>query len=213
MKYAAAIASLALIASCAGPYPGGEFNPREAGSALDTGGFGNPTMNNRLVMTGQRSAAINLAQRFAADVPTTINFEFNSAVLDGAARQALREQANFIAQFPEARFRVFGHTDAVGSNAYNQRLGLARANAAVRYLTSLGISRARLEAVVSFGETQPIIVTQNRERRNRRTVTEVSGFVQNHPTVMQGKYAEIVFREYVESATALTDTAETETGE
>ena len=49
-----------------------------------------------------------------------------------------------------------------------------------------------------------MIYTQDRERRNRRTVTEVSGFVENHPTVLQGKYAEIVFREYVESATEAT---------
>ena len=68
------------------------------------------------------------------------------------------------------------------------------------YLTSLGISRSRLEALVSFGETQPLIVTQGRERRNRRTVTEVSGFVQGHPSLLDGKYAEVIYREYVASA-------------
>ena len=62
------------------------------------------------------------------------------------------------------------------------------------------MSRSRLEAVVSFGETQPIIVTEGQERRNRRTVTEVSGFVKSNPTVMNGKYAEVVFREYIASA-------------
>jgi peptidoglycan-associated lipoprotein len=40
------------------------------------------------------------------------------------------------------RFRVFGHTDKVGSNGYNQKLGLRRAQAAVAYLSSLGISLA-----------------------------------------------------------------------
>ncbi|MEM1234444.1 MAG: OmpA family protein [Pseudomonadota bacterium] len=211
MKYVAAIAGLAVLASCGGQSD--RFNQREAGSILDSGGFGNPTMNNMLVMTGQRSAAIDLSQRFAAQVPTTINFAFNSAQLDATARQVLRQQALFIKQFPEVRFRVFGHADAVGSTAYNQRLGLRRANAAVRYLSSQGISRSRLEAVVSFGETQPLIVSEGRERANRRTVTEVSGFVQSHPTVMQGKYAEIVWREYVESAIEATTSAESETGE
>ena len=70
----------------------------------------------------------------------------------------------------------------------------------MRYLTSLGISRSRLEAVASFGETQPLIVTQGRERRNRRTVTEVSGFVARHPQVLDGKYAEIIYRDYIASA-------------
>ena len=195
MKYTAALAGLALLAACTSSEQVTDFNQREAGATLDEGGFGNPNMNNFLVMTGQRSAAIDLGLRFAAEVPTTITFAFNSAVLDATARQVLRQQADFIRQFPEVRFRVFGHTDAVGSNAFNQRLGLRRANAAVAFLSAQGIPRSRLEAVVSFGETQPLIATQDRERRNRRTVTEVSGFVQNHPTVMQGKYAAVVIRE------------------
>ena len=53
---------------------------------------------------------------------------------------------------------------------------------------------------MSLGETQPLIVTQGRERRNRRTVTEVSGFVQSNPTVLDGKYAQIIYRDYVQSA-------------
>jgi hypothetical protein len=98
------------------------------------------------------------------------------------------------------RFRVYGHTDAVGSDSFNKSLGMRRAQAVVAFLTSQGVSRSRLEAVASFGETQPLIVTQGRERRNRRTVTEVSGFVQSHPIIMDGKYAEVVYREYINSA-------------
>ena len=70
----------------------------------------------------------------------------------------------------------------------------------VAYLSTLGVSRSRLEAVVSYGETQPLVVTQGRERRNRRTVTEVSGFVKGHPTVLDGKYAQIIYRDYIASA-------------
>ena len=175
---------------------------REAGALVDTGQFGNSTANNTLIMTGERQYTFDLANRFASEVMTTVNFAFNSSQLDAGARDTLREQARWIRQFPEIRFRVYGHTDAVGSNAYNKRLGLARANAVVHFLVSQGISRSRLEAVVSFGETQPLIVTQGRERRNRRTVTEVSGFVQSHPTVLDGKYAQIIYRDYVESAAA-----------
>lgn len=173
---------------------------RELGSEVDKGQFGNATMNNTLIQTGEMSYTVALAERFAAEVPDTINFAFNSAELSDEARAILQKQANFIRQFPEVRFRVFGHTDKVGSNAYNQRLGLRRAKAAVAYLTSLGISRSRLEAVVSYGETRPIIATNEAEVRNRRTVTEVSGFVKSHPLVLNGKYAEIIWREYVNSA-------------
>ena len=174
---------------------------RELGSEVDKGQFGNATMNNTLIQTGEISYTVALAERFAAEVPDTINFAFNSAELSDEARAILSKQAGFIRQFPEVRFRVVGHTDKVGSNSYNQRLGLRRAQAAVSYLSSLGISRSRLEAVGSYGETQPIIQTQDPEVRNRRTVTEVSGFVGSHPLVLNGKYAQIIWRDYIISGT------------
>jgi outer membrane protein OmpA-like peptidoglycan-associated protein len=173
---------------------------REAGYEVDVGTFGDATMNNTLVMNGERDYAVSLAQRFEREIPTTVNFEFDSYLLDGEAQQVLDRQADWIRQFPEVKFKVFGFTDAVGTNAYNNRLGQRRANAVVRYLSSRGISRSRLEALVSYGETRPVIDTPNRERQNRRSVTEVAGFVKRHPTVLDGKYAEVVYREYVSSA-------------
>jgi outer membrane protein OmpA-like peptidoglycan-associated protein len=175
---------------------------REAGATMSSHVFGAATVNNTLIQTGQKQYTFDLANRFASEVMTTVNFAFNSATLDAGAQEILREQAAWIRQFPEVRFKVYGHTDAVGSSAYNKRLGLSRAHAVVNYLASQGIDKSRLEAVVSFGETQPLIVTQGRERRNRRTVTDVSGFVEGNPLVMDGKYAQIVYRDYVRSAEA-----------
>ncbi|MEM6483310.1 MAG: OmpA family protein [Pseudomonadota bacterium] len=172
----------------------------EAGFLTAPASVGTATANNQLAMISSEGAVLALANRFAEEVTPTVNFEFDSAVLDEQARAALRDQANWIKQFPEIRFRVYGHTDLVGSPSYNKGLGQRRANAAVAYLVGQGISRSRLEAVVSFGETQPLIVTQGRERRNRRTVTEVRGFVKNHPIAIDGKYMEVVHREYLESA-------------
>ena len=188
------LAGLALLAlaSC----DVAKFN-RELGSEVDEGNFGNSTMNNTMLMTGQLEATEALANRFANEVPSTITFAFNSAALSESARATLRGQAKWIRQFPEVRFRVYGHTDLVGSDGYNKALGLRRAKAAVAYLVSQGIGGARLEAVASFGKTRPVVQTSGPEERNRRTVTEVSGFVDNHPTVLNGKYAAVIFREYV----------------
>lgn len=191
-----ALVSTALVAC---DTPAGRFNG-EAGGVVDEGGFGNPTLTNHLLNTGQLSVAENLSRRFNSEVTPMVNFEFNKADLDATAQRILLEQANWIRQFPEVRFRVYGHTDLVGSNGYNKALGLRRARAVVAFFVAQGISRSRLEAVASFGETQPLVVTSSRERRNRRTVTEVTGFVQGNPLILNGKYAALSHRQYITTA-------------
>ena len=79
---------------------------QEAGSVVDGGNFGNANMHNQLVMTGQRSYVENLSNRFSNEVLSTVNFAFNSSQLDAEAQATLREQARWIRQFPEVRFRV-----------------------------------------------------------------------------------------------------------
>ncbi|MBF9043260.1 OmpA family protein [Rhodobacterales bacterium HKCCE4037] len=191
----AGMGSTLALSACTGTYP--VETGRPLGSELDeAGNFGDPTRQNIGVHNGDINYAALLGERFAAEVPTTINFAFNSAELDATARNILAQQAHFIRAFPEVRFSVYGHTDAVGSNAYNQRLGLRRAREAVNYLVFQGVNRGRLQALVSLGETQPIVPTEMEERRNRRTVTEVSGFVQTSDLVLDGRYAEIIYRNY-----------------
>ena len=172
----------------------------EAGSEVDEGNFGQPTMINTMAMT-EGDATLAVGRRFEAEVTTTVTFAFNRSDLSAAAMATLDRQAAWIRQFPEVRFRVYGHTDLVGSDAYNYALGLRRARAVVAYLASQGISTSRLEAVVSFGETRPVIHVSTPEQRNRRTVTEVSGFAGGYAAKLNGKYAAVIFREYVESAT------------
>lgn len=178
----------------------------EAGTRVNEGNFGKPTLNNTLAQAayaGQGGLVVDLARKFAKDVPTMINFDFNSAKLDTEARKTLMGQADWIKQFPDLKFKVYGHTDLVGSSAYNQRLGLRRANAAVAFLVKQGISIERLEAVASFGETQPLVVTEGRERKNRRTVTEVDGFARAYVgDDLDGKYAHLVYQTYVSTLVA-----------
>ena len=195
MRFGLILAAALAMAGCT--------SDREVGADYEGGGFGNATMNNTLMMSGERNIAISLTKKFAADVQNTVNFAFNSSTLDGQAQEILRRQADWIKQFPEVRFRVYGHTDLVGSDAYNKALGLRRAQAVVAFLTSQGISRARLEAVVSFGKTQPLVYTQAPNEQNRRTVTEVSGLMARTPQLLNGKYAEVIFREYVSGATQI----------
>jgi peptidoglycan-associated lipoprotein len=172
---------------------------KEAGIGLDEGGFGNPTMHNSMLQSGQISLAEVMTRRFHAEVPSMVNFAFDSAEISQEARGILQMQARWMKQFPELRYTIYGHTDLVGSTAYNRRLGQRRADAVATVLVSFGVPRRSIIAVVSRGQTQPLIATQGYEPANRRTVTEVSGLVRR-ATAMQGQYAQIIQREFITSA-------------
>lgn len=178
----------------------------QAGAEVDEGNFGQPTMINAMAMRGEGDATQLLGHRFASEVNTTVTFAFNRAELTPDAMQILARQAAWIKQFPEVRFSVYGNTDLVGSEAYNKGLGLRRAQASVAYLVAQGVSRSRLQALVSYGKTRPVVNTQGPEERNRRTVTAVSGFGKGYSGLLNGKYAAIIMREYVDSATRTTAT-------
>lgn len=84
-----------------------------------------------------------------------ITFEYNSDRLTTAAMRNLDEFATALRHpaLRGTRFTVEGHTDATGSDAYNQDLSERRAQAAVEYLAGKGIARDRLQSR-GFGETQ-----------------------------------------------------------
>jgi peptidoglycan-associated lipoprotein len=124
-----------------------------------------------------RDQLIDLNTRFRQDVPVIVTFDFDRDVLRPEARAILDRQAVWIQQYPGLRFSVFGHTDLVGSLDYNFGLAKRRADAVVNYLLQRGVSQSQLESVVSFGMTQPVIDIRTAEERNRRAVTEVSGFL------------------------------------
>ncbi len=143
-----------------------------------------------------RIRALNEAFRAAAK--DTVTFEFNRIALDSSARAALDQQVTWLKANQHVRMTVVGHADRVGTDAYNDRLGLRRAKAVVAYLARHGISRGRLDAVESRGEREPVVDTEERERRNRRTVTSVAGFERHYVgDGLDGIYAARVYQTYV----------------
>lgn len=186
-----AAASVLLTAGCLDP----------AGSMKNEGTFADAATSNQFAQTAylEPGAALqSLDEQFRRATPTMINFEFDRSVLGAEAKAILRGQAAWMKGFPQVRFTVYGHTDLVGSTGYNNSLGQRRAQAAVNYLVSQGVPRKNLIAVVSKGESEPLINTQDRERLNRRTVTAVSGFVKGYiGDDFDGKVAVRVYNAYV----------------
>src|SRR3954469_16700895 len=68
-----------------------------------------------------------------------INFEFNSSILSDGYPSLLR-LAELLSQHRDYKVKVTGHTDYVGSAAYNDRLALKRADAVKAFLVKYGVA-------------------------------------------------------------------------
>ncbi|MBI3301269.1 MAG: OmpA family protein [Deltaproteobacteria bacterium] len=84
-----------------------------------------------------------------------INFDFDKSNIKREFMPVLDEAAQILKDNPNVKVTVEGHTDSIGSDAYNQRLSERRANAVKKYLVSKGVAADRLDAV-GRGESQPI---------------------------------------------------------
>ena len=102
-----------------------------------------------------------------------VSFEYASARLSTAAQANLREFAKGIADpdLQSASFVIEGHTDGIGSIAYNQRLSEDRAQAVTEFLVSLGVDRNRLKTV-GYGKTRPKVTDIN-DPSNRRVESKL----------------------------------------
>ncbi|HEX8656557.1 MAG TPA: OmpA family protein, partial [Hymenobacter sp.] len=77
---------------------------------------------------------------------------------------------------PKISIELSSHTDQRGKNVYNQKLSQQRAQAAVDYIVSKGIDKARITAK-GYGESRPIVANPKSEadyQRNRRTEFRVT---------------------------------------
>lgn len=105
-----------------------------------------------------------------------VNFAFNSAQLLPDARDVLKNLGTALTDptLRGARFRLAGHTDGQGGDAYNQRLSLARARSVAEYLEQQhGITRTRL-LVEGYGKRRLLYPAEPLNALNRRVeVTNV----------------------------------------
>jgi OOP family OmpA-OmpF porin len=109
---------------------------------------------------------------FAADT----FFDFDRAVLKPEGKAKLDDLAAKIKGITLEVIIAVGHTDRVGSDAYNQRLSLRRAEAVKAYMVSKGIEANRVYTE-GKGEKQPVADNKTAEGRakNRRVEIEVVG--------------------------------------
>ncbi len=105
------------------------------------------------------------------EISQIVYFDFNKSNIKSESFGVLDDVASVLKNNPKIqRVRIEGHTDSVGSDAYNEKLSDKRAAAVKDYLTSKGITADRLESV-GYGESRPVADNNSDAGRakNRRT--------------------------------------------
>jgi OOP family OmpA-OmpF porin len=122
------------------------------------------------------AAAVSSKVTYAADA----FFDFNKSVIKPEAKAKLDDLVDKIKAVNLEVIIAVGHTDAVGSDAYNQKLSMRRSNAVKAYLINKGVDKTRIYTE-GKGEKQPVADNGTKEGRskNRRVEIEVVGARKN----------------------------------
>ena len=99
-------------------------------------------------------------------------FDFDKAVVKAEFYPFLNETKKIFDDYPTMRVQIDGHTDSVGTDAYNQKLSERRANAVKSYLIDkVGIEASRLKSV-GYGESRPAFPNDTPENRSKNRRVE-----------------------------------------
>ncbi|KUF09821.1 peptidoglycan-associated lipoprotein Pal [Pseudoponticoccus marisrubri] len=112
---------------------------------------------------------------FQQRVGDRVLFAVDQSTLSPEARQVLDGQAQWLLTNTDYMAVIEGHADEQGTREYNIALGARRANAVMEYLTSKGVSPARLK-FVSYGKERPVEICSEEAcyAKNRRAVTVIA---------------------------------------
>jgi outer membrane protein OmpA-like peptidoglycan-associated protein len=119
----------------------------------------------RAAMAASDAASIQRTQDvLTATFKSEVLFDYNSATLKPGAYPEIDRVAGVLNNYPQTNIRVEGHTDASGSEAYNQQLSERRAEAVRNALIQRGVDPRRITAI-GYGESQPISSIDAMNRR------------------------------------------------
>jgi outer membrane protein OmpA-like peptidoglycan-associated protein len=130
-------------------------------------------------MTRLQSALGELAETrrtalgLVMNLGNSVEFDFDKAELRPQNREILARIAGVLMTAGDYHIQVFGHTDDVGGESYNQQLSERRAQAVVDYLVSSGI-RQNIISAQGLGKSQPLIPATDEEARQRNRRVEIA---------------------------------------
>jgi len=102
-----------------------------------------------------------------------VEFDYNKSIIKQGYYKDIDDLANVMKNYPELKVVIEGHTDNLGSAAYNKKLSQQRAEAVKKYLVERGIDANRIKAQ-GFGEERPIASNDTEEGRQKNRRVEAA---------------------------------------
>lgn len=120
-------------------------------------------------LAGSGARVTNTGNALRVILPEDVTFPTGSAVVNAGFRPALRDVARSLRAHPYSTVQVVGHTDNVGTAAFNRQLSLDRASAVARILVAEGVNGGRV-TYAGRGLSEPIATNGTAQGRamNRR---------------------------------------------
>ena len=148
-------------------------------SSIREGGYGGYDIYSFQLPEEMKPESVNVYDLVVEDLePGTIvqlvniQFEFGSSALTDNSEEGVAMLAAFLRNHPEISVELAGHTDNVGSDAYNLKLSQERAEVVRQALIAKGIDENRLSAK-GYGSTKPVCPNDTDEHRARNRRTEM----------------------------------------
>lgn len=102
-----------------------------------------------------------------------ILFAVNSSEISAASKEEIAKLADILKKYEDTDIMFAGHTDASGSEEYNQTLSEKRATAVAEYTAMSGVDAERM-TIVGFGESDPVADNETEEGRIQNRRVEVA---------------------------------------
>jgi outer membrane protein OmpA-like peptidoglycan-associated protein len=127
----------------------------------------------RQQMAGTGVDVVRKGDNITLDMPGGVTFAFNSSDLNAQFYPVLDKVGATLGEYDKTVIEVAGHTDSVGSDAYNQQLSEKRATSVAAYLASRGVQQARM-VTIGAGEAHPVASNDTDEGRAQNRRVEIT---------------------------------------
>lgn len=124
-------------------------------------------------MAGSGVDVVRKGDNITLDMPGNVTFAFDSSNVNAQFYPVLDKVAQTLVEFDKTVIEIAGHTDSVGSDAYNQQLSERRAGSVAAQLSSRGVPTSRV-VTVGAGEMHPVASNETDEGRAQNRRVEIT---------------------------------------